>query len=118
MFFYLSILLPVACVGSFLWYLQGNETNHTGMEFLLLLVPFLICAIISAVKIPKKKLFLLPFLLNITSMGFFYVIDHYNIMVEYGRWTKRGMPERFGKALNRLFKNTLTHPVMMKNQPC
>lgn len=93
---------PVGCVLLMLLYLHGNSSNHTGLEFLLALWPLGLALLLAAglLCFTKMKLAIAAVALNIIAILFFLAIDHYNIMVQYDRWLKRGMPAPFEQSIH------------------
>ncbi|MCL2590251.1 MAG: hypothetical protein FWD67_05045 [Betaproteobacteria bacterium] len=99
---FLLTFFPIACVAFALDYIIDNKTNHTSVSYLYVTFPLLFCVLISLLlyKIKKEKFrrFITPIVVNILAIVFFVSIDHFNIMVQYDEWTRRGMPGRFEKS--------------------
>jgi hypothetical protein len=79
-----------------------NSANQTSIDVLFCGTIFLIFALVVLLatrlklKLLKKtdKLILLIFSLFILISLNFFLFDYFNIMVEYDRWLKKGMPEK------------------------
>ncbi len=91
---YCCIAFPIICILCFFWYFSGSTSNHTGMDFFLLIVPLLAFLHLS-INFRKKRAWLAwtAIMLNTIAILFFYIVDEYNIMVNYETWIRRGMPE-------------------------
>lgn len=91
------IIFPLLCMGCVLFYLSGNSSNHTGVEFLLVLIPLATAFLVTAGLLIKHrgKSIWAALALNVIAVLFFIAIDHLNIMVQYDRWLERGMPVKF-----------------------
>ena len=92
------VAFPILCVVGTLYYIGENSTNHSALDFVLLIVPLSILAIIALFKIRKRPKFLIALIANLTAIAFYLYIDHYNIMLGYNEWLYRGMPERYEKS--------------------
>ena len=97
----LAVLSWLAAVGSlavltvFLLYMRGNDCNHTGLEPWLLsifFVPTGIVGIAAFLRGSSRWGSLLAFCVGFGGMAFLFYIDHFNVMLEYGRWIERGIP--------------------------
>jgi len=107
---YLLALFPVLVVGAFLSYLFIlSNSNHTGMEFLDIVHPLWICALISICigLFKKDRRYLIPFAISTLAALFFLGVDKFNIMVEYDEWVRRGMPSAFEESHRRREKKPL-----------
>ena len=79
-----------------------HSANQTSIDVLFCGTIFLIFALVVLLatrlklKLLKKtdKLILLIFSLFILISLNFFLFDYFNIMVEYDRWLKKGMPEK------------------------
>lgn len=93
------IIFPLVCVFLMLLYIIINDTNHTGIEFLLMYVPLGLTLIASAFIFGRddhtNKLALAACACNIIALTFFCAVDKFDIMVQYNRWLERGMPAPF-----------------------
>ena len=79
-----------------------HSANQTSLDVLFCGTIFLIFAfiVLIATRLKMKliklsdKLILLIFSLFILISINFFIFDYFNIMVEYDRWLKKGMPEK------------------------
>ena len=79
-----------------------NSANQTSFDILFFGKAFLafgLSILIITKFIPKligklDKLILIIFALSIITSLNFYLYDYFNIMVEYERWVKKGMPQK------------------------
>jgi hypothetical protein len=74
------------------------SANQTGLDVLFCGVIFLICALIVFIAIKlidksDKLIRIIFFLFCLIGLNFF-LFDYFNIMVEYDRWLKKGMPPK------------------------
>lgn len=94
------ILFPLFCVWLAMTYIiLMHGCNHTGLEFLRILLPLSLTTAISIIIIiitrKHKKIACVALILNILAIIFFIGIDRLNIMVQYDRWLERGLPSQF-----------------------
>ena len=79
-----------------LWlYIRSNDTNHTAFEPWFLSIVFVTTVVVSIVDVvcgSSRWGAVLAFCLGFGGMAFLFYIDHFNVMVQYDRWTERGMP--------------------------
>jgi len=92
------VAFPILCVVGTLYYIGENSTNHSALDFVLLIVPLSILAVIALFKVRKEPKFLIALMANLSAIGFYLYIDHYNIMLGYDEWLYRGMPEPYEKS--------------------
>jgi hypothetical protein len=80
-----------------------NNTNHTGFETYDAVWILTFCAVISiGVYLAKKVRFsVVPVVANILAIIIYLFVDYFNIMVQYDRWCRRGMPDAFEIAHER-----------------
>lgn len=92
-------LFPILCVWlAMIFIILMYDCNHTGLEFLRILLPLSLTAAISSIIVitrKHKKLACVALTLNILAIIFFIGIDQLNVMVQYDRWLERGMPDQF-----------------------
>ena len=92
---WLAALTSAAVLAALLLYMRGSDSNHSGFEPWLLSFVFAPAAIIGtvALKLSRSRWgALLALLLGLGGMAFLFYIDHFNILLQYERWTERGMP--------------------------
>jgi hypothetical protein len=93
---WLCCIALATMIASFAWYLVDNNTNHTGLPLKTLraaLVALFIVFLIAFLAL-RKRSFAVALCLGLTMFAGLYYVDRNNIMLEYGEWIKRGMPER------------------------
>jgi len=80
--------------------ISEQETNHVGGDILVMAFVFGLIAIYPAYKIikEKKQLYKIGLIANLIAIGFAVYIDHFNILVEKGKWLERGMPDPYEKS--------------------
>ena len=97
-----GVLLWLASFGSlallisFIWYIRGNEGNHTGFdpwELSYIFVPTALIGIVALLRRRFARVALLACCAGVGGMGFLFYIDRYNVMVEHDEWCHRGQPE-------------------------
>ena len=79
-----------------------HSANQTSLDVLLFGTIFLVLALVvllatglnlKLIKLSDKLILLIFSLFILISINFF-IFDYFNIMVEYDRWIKKGMPEK------------------------
>lgn len=92
-------LFPLFCVWlAMLYIIMMHGCNHTGLEFMRILLPLGLTTAISIIIVitsKHKKAARIALALNILAIIFFIGIDQLNVMVQYDRWLERGMPNQF-----------------------
>ncbi len=85
----------LVCLGR---YIYRNKTNHTGMDPWLAIPIFIASLLIGLMAFradgKSRKLPILLLLLGVVGIAALFAVDHFNIMLEYNKWLKRGMPEK------------------------
>ena len=92
---WLAATASLAVLTVFVFYMHGNDSNHTGLEPWLLsifFVPTLVVGIRAFVRGSSRWGALFALCLGFGGMAFLYYVDHFNVMLEYDRWIQRGMP--------------------------
>lgn len=90
------VIIPVVILGPSLWYFfMKNSTNHSGFDFMAFMKPLALAALASLFFLKKVRLARIALVLNLLGVLFFYVTDHFNVMVQYDKWCKRGMPVKY-----------------------
>jgi hypothetical protein len=87
----------LALIGMHVSYIRGNDTNHTGFDPWLLafvFVPTLLLGAWTALRTDLRWVGWIACLAGCGGMVYLYYIDHFNIMVEYARWARRGWPAK------------------------
>jgi uncharacterized membrane protein YwaF len=87
-------LFPVLIASLIVWYVFfENKTNHSSFD--LMTFSFFLCILI-VFFIFKRTEFVakVGIALSIISILFIFYLDQNNYMVQYDRWTKRGLPEK------------------------
>ncbi len=96
---YLSFITIFTIIFNF-YSLVYNNSNHTGINFKIYSLLFIIISIIinlyNLLYFRKKKLSTPYIILIITIFVFINVLffEKYNIMLTYEKWIEKGMPEK------------------------
>lgn len=90
------LTLTVATWVALLARIASDPTNHVGAEPLLAVVPFVILLPLAWLgSTPKKQgIRLILTVYALLSIAAIVSLDRANVLVQYDRWAKRGMPER------------------------
>ena len=99
--FILGQLLMLFFINNYAFHVKGGD-NQTSLNVLFCGVMFAILAIIERMitqfifksKGLSNKLNLIIFILFILLSLNFFLLDYFNVMVEYDRWIGKGMPEK------------------------
>ena len=97
----LMLTLNTLFVGVLFWVWVGyrvatvseNHVSHDPMVMIWLFYALLVFSI-STVFLKKRAIFLLATVFAVGSIYGLHVIDQKNILVQYDKWLKRGMPGR------------------------
>jgi len=98
---FLNVLTGLAAFGSsaviivLLLYLCNNTSGHTSFEPWLLsvvFVPTLIMGIIALFFKLTRPNGMLAWRIAIIGLGILFLLDYFNLLVQYDRWVQRGMP--------------------------
>jgi hypothetical protein len=105
--------IPVLGIWALSSYILESDSNHTGFDVLILLWPLFFCVAIAGLIyiIKKPRLAIIPIGVNLVAICFYLFVDHFNIMVQYDKWTGRGMPGVFEKSR---MKESDTHRETLK----
>ncbi len=85
------------------FYCYTNRTNHTAVDFMLWAIISLLLGVLillvskfkpTIIRITDKLIIFILVLSILTSINIF-LFDHFNVMVEYSKWTEeRNMPSK------------------------
>ena len=92
--FLLSLIAGIALYRMKTYY----PDNHWGFDIrwgYLFAALGLILAVISICRLKKIFLPVMLIIVSIALFGLIYVLDYFNILLEYTVWTERGMPMPF-----------------------
>ena len=90
---WLAALGSLAVLGVLLYYMRGNDSNHTGFEpwrLSIFFMPTSLVGITAFVCGGSRWGALLAFGLGFGGMVFLFYIDYLNILVNHGRLGERG----------------------------
>lgn len=98
----LLVALPAlifSCLG-LLWYnfyvFFQNATSHTGLHVREIALWYLIQAIIAAVTLffIRRRIILLCLIVGLLGATEIYLLDHFEVMMDYDDWAPNGLKER------------------------
>jgi hypothetical protein len=90
-----ALILTLVTWGALLARITSDPTNHVSIEPLLAMVPFVILVPLSWTRTPARpRLRVALTAYGLASILAMLGVDRANILVQYDRWTERGMPER------------------------
>lgn len=90
-----AFILTLVTWAALLARIISDPTNHVSLEPLLAMVPFLVLVPLCWTRAPvRTRLRVALTVYGLVSILAILVVDRANVLVQYDRWTERGMPER------------------------
>jgi hypothetical protein len=90
-----AFILTLVTWGALLARIVSDPTNHVSIEPLLAMVPFIVLVPLCWTRtLARTRLRVALTVYSVVSILAVLGVDRANVLVQYDRWTERGMPER------------------------